>query len=111
MGFLIHEFSSLCFILKAPKGPTVGAKISGHALHVLKTVLYREVIKIVFFYIWIFKIWILIYNNMTYKSKKIVCFVAFCPGMPDYYQKMPRIGAPNDSRHNHYSTVFNTWDF
>ena len=46
MGFLIHrilihELSALYFILKAPKGPTVGAAISGHALHVLKTALYR----------------------------------------------------------------------
>ena len=40
MEFLIHDFSALYFILKAHKGPTVGAKISGHALHVLKTVLY-----------------------------------------------------------------------
>ena len=40
MEFLIHEFSALYSILKAPNGPTVGAKISRHALHVLKTALY-----------------------------------------------------------------------
>ena len=40
MRFLIHEFSSLYSITKAHKGPTVGAAIPGHALHVLKTVLY-----------------------------------------------------------------------
>ena len=39
MEFLIHYFSALYSILKAHKGPTVGAKISGHALHVLKTLL------------------------------------------------------------------------
>ena len=42
MEFVIHdEISALYFILKAQKGPTVGAKISGHALHVLKTLLYN----------------------------------------------------------------------
>ena len=40
MEFLIHEFPALYFIPKAPKGPTVGAVIPGHALHVLKTLLY-----------------------------------------------------------------------
>ena len=39
MGFLIHEFSALYSITKARKGPNVGAVITGHALHVLKTVL------------------------------------------------------------------------
>ena len=42
MDSLIHEFSALYFIRKAQKGPTVGAKIPGHALHVLKTLLYRQ---------------------------------------------------------------------
>ena len=41
MEFLIHEFPSLYSILKARKGPTVGAEITGHALHVLKTLLYE----------------------------------------------------------------------
>ena len=36
MEFLIHEFTALYFILKAHKGPTVGAVIPGHAIHVLK---------------------------------------------------------------------------
>ena len=40
MELLIHDLSALYSILKAHEGPTVGAKISGHALHVLKTVLY-----------------------------------------------------------------------
>ena len=40
MEFLIHEFPALYSILKAHKGPNVGAVIPGHALHVLKTVLY-----------------------------------------------------------------------
>ena len=42
MEFLIHELSALYFILIAQKGPTVGAVIPGHALHVLKTVLYGK---------------------------------------------------------------------
>ena len=41
MECLIHELSALCFILKAQKGPSVGAEISGHALHVLNNLLYR----------------------------------------------------------------------
>ena len=40
MEFLIHEFPALYSIQKAHKGPTVGAVIPGHALHVLKTLLY-----------------------------------------------------------------------
>ena len=39
-GFFIHAFSALYFTLKAHKGPTVGAVIPGHALHVLKNGLY-----------------------------------------------------------------------
>ena len=27
---------------------------------------------------------------MTYNSKKISCFIAFCPGMPDDYSETPR---------------------
>ena len=41
MELLIHELSALYFLLKAHKGPTVGAVIPGHALHVLKTLLYH----------------------------------------------------------------------
>ena len=40
MGSLIHDFWALYFILKAREGPTVGAVITGHAVHVLNTVLY-----------------------------------------------------------------------
>ena len=47
MGFLIRgifntwNLSALYAILKARKGPTVGAMNTGHALHVSKTLLYR----------------------------------------------------------------------
>ena len=46
MELLIYDLSVLYFILKALKGPNVGAGIPGHAVHVLKTVLYREAVKI-----------------------------------------------------------------
>ena len=36
MELLIHEFTGLFFILKARKRPTVGAVVTGHALHVFK---------------------------------------------------------------------------
>lgn len=42
MELLIHEFPALYSILKAHKGPTVGAAITGHALRILKTLLYRH---------------------------------------------------------------------
>ena len=42
MELLINDFPALYSILKAHKGPTVGAAITGHALHVLKTLLYSD---------------------------------------------------------------------
>ena len=39
MDRLIHEFAALDITSKANKGPTVGAVITGHALHVLKALL------------------------------------------------------------------------
>lgn len=39
MELSIHELPALDSIRKAHKGPTVGAAITGHALHVLKTLL------------------------------------------------------------------------
>ena len=38
----MHDFPALYFILNAQKCPAVGAVIPGHALHVLKTVLYAQ---------------------------------------------------------------------
>ena len=40
MELSIHESTALYSIIKAHKGPSARAAITGHALHVLKTLLY-----------------------------------------------------------------------